>query len=458
MPKTDSGASALASLLDGSTAGELIPELARHGLQQLIELEVAAVLGADRHERTEERSGYRNGSRPRLLTTQVGDIPLSIRKLRSGSFFPTILEPRRRIDQALYAVIMEAWVKGVSTRKVDALVAAIGSEAGISCSEVSRICQGLDAQIQAFLERPLDGCRYPYLYLDATYLHGRLGKTLQVCSRAVVVAMGVNADGRRELLGLKVGDSESEPFWREFLASLKQRGLTGVRLVVSDAHVGLTKAVGRMFQGCSWQRCRVHFARNLLQTVPKAQQEMVAAALRSVFTQQSAATVEEQWDQVAAMLTAKFPRAAELMAGHGPGGRAGVPALPSQPLAQALEHQPAGAGQRGDQTPHPCRRHLPQRRRDHPLGGGRAAGARRALAAGGPPHVLARLDGRHPIQRRGPAGNRSGEGCHAIADSNHSGPLAPGIRHDPTGRATSLAPRGRCWILRLHQIAVGQIP
>jgi transposase-like protein len=314
MPKADSGASALASLLDGSTAGELIPELARHGLQQLIELEVAAVLGADRHERSEERSGYRNGSRPRLLTTQVGDIPLSIPKLRAGSFFPTILEPRRRIDQALYAVIMEAWVKGVSTRKVDALVAAIGSEAGISRSEVSRICQGLDSQIQAFLERPLDGCRYPYLYLDATYLHGRLGKTLQVCSRAVVVAMGVNADGRRELLGLKVGDSESEPFWREFLASLKQRGLGGVRLVVSDAHVGLTKAVGRMFQGCSWQRCRVHFARNLLQTVPKAQQEMVAAALRSVFTQQSAATVEEQWDQVAAMLSAKFPKAAELMA------------------------------------------------------------------------------------------------------------------------------------------------
>jgi transposase-like protein len=252
----------------------------------------------------------------------VGDIPLSIPKLRAGSFFPTILEPRRRIDQALYALIMEAWVKGVSTRKVDALVAAIGSEAGISRSEVSRICQGLDSQIQAFLERPLDGSRHPYLYLDATYLHGRLGKTLQVCSRAVVVAMGVNADGRRELLGLKVGDSESEPFWREFLASLKQRGLGGVRLVVSDAHVGLTKAVGRMFQGCSWQRCRVHhrcaegfaYARNLLQTVPKAQQEMVAAALRSVFTQQSAATVEEQWDQVAAMLSAKFPKAAELMA------------------------------------------------------------------------------------------------------------------------------------------------
>jgi putative transposase len=211
MPKADSGASALASLLDGSTAGELIPDLTRRGLQQLIELEVAAVLGAVRHERTEERLGYRNGSRPRLLTTQVGDIPLSIPKLRSGSFFPTILEPRRRIDQALYAVIMEAWVKGVSTRKVDALVAAIGSDAGISRSEVSRICQGLDAQIQAFLERPLDGSRHPYLYLDATYFHGRLGKTLQVCSRAVVAAMGVNADGRRDCWGSRWATARASP-------------------------------------------------------------------------------------------------------------------------------------------------------------------------------------------------------------------------------------------------------
>jgi putative transposase len=272
------------------------------------------VLGADRHERTDERLGYRNGSRPRLLTTQVGDIPLTIPKLGSCSFLPSILEPRRRIDQALYAVIMEAWVKGISTRKWTPWWVRTGRRPASPRSEVSRICQGLDEQIQAFLERPLDGTSYPYLYLDATYLQGWLGKTLQVCSRAVVVAMGVNSDGRRKLLALQVGDSESEPVWREFLGSLKQRGLSGVRLVVSNAHFGLTKAVGRMFQGCSWQRCRVHFARNLLQTVPKTQQEMVAAALRSVFTQQSPAAVEEQWDQVGAMLAGKFPRAAELMA------------------------------------------------------------------------------------------------------------------------------------------------
>ena len=220
MPKLDSGASSLASLLDGSSAGELIPELARHGLQQLIELEVAAVLGADRHERSEDRLGYRNGYRPRSLTTQVGDIDLLIPKLRAGSFLPSILEPRRRVDQALYAVIMEAYIGGVSTRKVDALVGALGSQSGISKSQVSRICQEIDQQVQAFLNRPLQESGYAYVYLDATYLKRRLGKALlQVCSRAVVVAMGVYADGRRELLGIKVGDSESEGFWSEFIAS-----------------------------------------------------------------------------------------------------------------------------------------------------------------------------------------------------------------------------------------------
>ncbi len=158
------------------------------------------------------------------------------------------------MDQALYAVIMEAYINGVSTRKVDALVSALGSQSGISKSQVSRICQEIDQQVQAFLNRPLQESGYAYVYMDATYLHGRLGKALQVCSRAVVVAMGVNVDGRRELLGLKVGDSESEGFWSEFIASLKERGLTGVKLVISDAHGGLTKAIRRQLQGCVWQR------------------------------------------------------------------------------------------------------------------------------------------------------------------------------------------------------------
>jgi transposase-like protein len=313
MPKGDSGASALASLLDGSTAGELIPELVRRGLQQLIELEASAVIGAERHERSEERLGYRNGYRPRSLATQVGDIDLLIPKLRAGGFLPSILEPRRRVDQALYGVVMEAYIGGVSTRKVDALVAALGVQSGISRSQVSRICQDIDEQVQAFLNRPLQESGYAYVYLDATYLHGRLGKALQVCSRAVVVAMGVNADGRRELLGLKVGDSESEGFWSPFIASLKERGLTGVRLVVSDAHVGLTKAIRRQLQGCSWQRCRVHFARNLLQRVPKAHQGMVTAALRSVFAQEDATEILTRWEDLAASLAERFPRATELM-------------------------------------------------------------------------------------------------------------------------------------------------
>ena len=188
MPMSHAAAPELASLLDGSSAGELIPQLARRGLQQLIELEVAAVLGADRHERSEERLGYRNGYRPRTLTTQVGDLDLLIPRLRSGSFLPSILEPRRRVDQALYAVIMEAYIGGVSTRKVDALVAALGSQSGISKSQVSRICQEIDQQVQAFLSRPLESSTYAYVYLDATYLKGRLCKALQVCSRAVVVA------------------------------------------------------------------------------------------------------------------------------------------------------------------------------------------------------------------------------------------------------------------------------
>ena len=313
MPKTHCAAPELASLLDGSSAGELIPELARRGLQQLIELEVAAVLGADRHERSEERLGYRNGYRPRTLTTQVGDLDLLIPRLRSGSFLPSILEPRRRVDQALYAVIMEAYIGGVSTRKVDALVSALGAQSGISKSQVSRICQEIDQQVQAFLARPLESSTYAYVYLDATYLKGRLGKALQVCSRAVVVAMGVNADGRRELLGIKVGDSENEAFWAEFIAHLKERGLTGVKLVISDAHVGLTKAIRRQLQGCVWQRCRVHFSRNLLQRVPRAHQGMVTAALRSVFAQESADEILSRWDDLAASLADRFPKAAELM-------------------------------------------------------------------------------------------------------------------------------------------------
>ena len=192
-------------------------------------------------------------------------------------------------------------------------MAALGSQSGISKSQVSRICQEIDQQVQAFLNRPLEGSGYAYVYLDATYLKGRLGKAQQVCSRAVVVAMGVNEDGRRELLGLKVGDSESEAFWAEFLSHLKERGLAGFKLVISDAHYGLTKAIRHQLQGCVWQRGRVHFARNLLQCVPRAHQGMVTAALLSVFAQESAEEIESRWDDLAASLAERFPKAVALM-------------------------------------------------------------------------------------------------------------------------------------------------
>nr|WP_255144111.1 IS256 family transposase [Synechococcus sp. EJ6-Ellesmere] len=292
----------------------MTPEIVRQGFQELLEAEVSAAIGAQLHERRpNERATHRNGYRERVLTTQVGDLTLAIPRLRQGSFFPSCLEPRRRIDKALYAVVMEAYTGGISTRKVDALVEALGGASGISKSEVSRICQGLDEQVKAFLQRPLDHASFPYVYLDATYLHGRLGRNMQVVSRAVVVAIGINALGYREVLGIAVGDSETEGFWRQFLGSLKERGLDGTRLVISDAHLGLTAAIKRMFQGCAWQRCRVHFLRNLLSHVPKAGQDMVAAAMKAVFVIQAPDQVRAHWQRVTEMLRKQFPSAVSVM-------------------------------------------------------------------------------------------------------------------------------------------------
>ena len=307
--------SAVSELLEAFRAGDgvdLIRESVRMVMQELIEAEASEHIGAARYERTEARTTERNGSRPRLLATQAGDVQLRIPKLRKGSFFPSILEPRRRIDQALYAVVMEAYVGGVSTRSVDDLVAALGIDSGISKSEVSRICAGLDEVVTAFRTRRLDHVEFPYVYLDATYLHVR-NATSQVVSMAVVVATGIAADGSREVLGLDVGDSEDEVFWRTFLTSLKQRGLSGVRLVISDQHTGLVAALKRSFQGTAHQRCRVHFARNLLALVPRTHTDMVAAVFRTIFAQPDAATVAGTWDQVRDQLAARFPKIGPLM-------------------------------------------------------------------------------------------------------------------------------------------------
>jgi putative transposase len=307
--------SAVSELLDAFRTGDgvdLIRESVRMVMQELIEAEATERIGAARYERTDTRTTERNGARDRLLATQAGDVELRIPKLRKGSYFPVILEPRRRIDQALYAVVMEAYVCGVSTRSVDDLVAALGIDSGISKSEVSRICAGLDEVVTAFRTRRLDHIEFPYVYLDATYLHVR-NKTSQVVSMAVVVATGITADGGREVLGLDVGDSEDEVFWRGFLTDLKKRGLGGVKLVISDQHAGLVAALKRSFQGTAHQRCRVHFARNLLALVPKSHTDMVAAVFRTIFAQPDAATVAATWDEVRDQLAKSFPKIGPLM-------------------------------------------------------------------------------------------------------------------------------------------------
>lgn len=246
--------SALSELLEAFRAGDgvdLVRDSVRVALQELIELEATERIGAAPYERSEERTAERNGHRPRMLTTKAGDVELRIPKLRRGSFFPIILEPRRRIDQALYAVVMEAYVHGVSTRSVDDLVAALCADSGISKSEVFRICEQLDESVGAFRSRALDHLAFPYVYLDATYLHVRNkpGQGGQVISMAVVVATGIAVDGSREVLGVDVGDSEDETFWRSFLLSLKTRGLAGVQLVISDQHLRARGGVEAVLPG-----------------------------------------------------------------------------------------------------------------------------------------------------------------------------------------------------------------
>ena len=306
----------LSDLLDAIRVGEgvdLIREIARWVLQELIEAEAVEAIGAGRYERVEGRVTERNGHRPKTLSTKAGDLQLGIPKLRKGSFFPSILEPRRRIDQALYAVVMEAYVSGVSTRAVDDLVAAMGIDTGISKSEVSRICAGLDERVGAFRNRTLGHIEFPYVYLDATYVNVRDDALGQIVSRAVVVATGITAQGNREVLGVDIGDTEDETFWTAFLRSLKTRGLGGVRLVISHAHAGLKAAIRKIMLGASWQRCRVHYIRNLLAVVPKASQDLVASAFRSIFALSDPDEVDKRWDEVVDTLDERFPKAAASM-------------------------------------------------------------------------------------------------------------------------------------------------
>jgi putative transposase len=308
--------SALLELLDAlkaADAGEVVRHALESVFQALIDAEASAVIGAEPHQRTAERVAWRNGYRDRPLTTSAGDLELRIPKLRAGSFFPSLLERRRRIDRALFAVVMEAYVTGTSTRKVDDLVAALGADSGISKSEVSRICSDLDVEVTAFRDRSLDDIAFPYVFLDATFCKARTGgdrrgRGSRVTAQAVVIATGISADGRREVIGFDVGDSESGAFWTAFLRSLRARGLAGVQLVISDAHTGLKAAVESTLLGAAWQRCRIHATRNLLALVPKGHADMVAAAVRTIFAQPDAASVRSQLDTIAGMLGRQFPK------------------------------------------------------------------------------------------------------------------------------------------------------
>ncbi len=272
--------SALSELLDAIRAGgsaDIMRDAMTLVLQQLIELEADQAIGAARYERTDGRTTHRNGTRGRLLSTKAGDVELRIPKLRTGSFFPALLEPRRRIDRALWAVVMEAYVHGVSTRKVDDLVAALGIDTGISKSEVSRICAELDTVVATFRDRPLGHTAFPYVFLDATYVKAHDGAS--VVSKAIVIATGVTRNGDREVLGLAVGDSEDGAFWTAFLRSLRARGLTGVRLVISDAHEGLKGAIAAVLLGSAWQRSSVHSSAGPLVPVSHRAESALAAAI-----------------------------------------------------------------------------------------------------------------------------------------------------------------------------------
>lgn len=299
---------ALLELAEKHADGDFLRELGQWTLQRLMDLEAQALCGAEPHERSEERVNQRNGYRPRQLETRIGTMDLKIPKLRHGSYLPAFLDPRKASERALVAVVQEAYVKGISTRKVDDLVQAMGMT-GISKSQVSRLCKELDEQVEVFLNRRLEGA-WPYLWLDATYLKSR--ENGQVVNRALVIAVGVNDSGRREVLGLAVGPAETEGFWTDFLRGLVKRGLSGVRLVISDAHEGLKKAVAKTVSA-TWQRCRVHFMRNALAHVPRRQHQMVAAVIRTAFVQENHAEARNQWRETADKLRDRFPKLGDLM-------------------------------------------------------------------------------------------------------------------------------------------------
>ena len=372
---------ALSELLEKGADTDLLREMIQYVAQRMMEMDVENMCAAAYGERSPERQNSRNGYRERLWETRAGSVNVKIPKLRTGSYFPPFLEPRRTAEKALAAVIQEAYIQGVSTRSVDELVKAMGMT-GISKSQVSRLCGEIDERVNAFLDRPIEG-DWPYLWIDATYVKVR--EAGRIVSVAVIIAVAVNTEGVREVLGMAVGPSEAETVLDDFLRSLTRRGLRGVKLVISDAHEGLKAAAAKVLNA-TWQRCKVHFLRNALAHAGKGQRQMVLAAINTVFAQDYVRSGDRAVAHRRRSAASEVPEALRTD-GWRRGRRAGLHELPEGPSHADPHDQSAREAQRRDQTPHRCRRNLPERCRRHAARRCAAARAKRRVATAASLHA-----------------------------------------------------------------------